>query len=233
MNISGVIDKKCTEQLTEKHAADDLENFHESKPPNNIRMEAVENDGDSAGKLDPYNTLSNCTEPDSSTVGGNGDSDDKHLATGKTCESTINDTNISTEDTCTLENSRSSPGEHATLLPSSPIEQAVVVSNEKIVDISASSSSAALDNNSEDKMNNKKGSSLEEDNPNASKPDTGETKDSDIQERVFETGCVLVEFKRAEASCMAAHSLHGRLFDDRIVSVEYVSPYLYRKRFPK
>lgn len=49
----------------------------------------------------------------------------------------------------------------------------------------------------------------------------------------FEVGCVLVEFKREEGSCMAAHCLHGRRFDDRIVTVEYVDPDLYCKRFPK
>lgn len=49
----------------------------------------------------------------------------------------------------------------------------------------------------------------------------------------FEAGCVLVEFKRIEASSMAAHCLHGRLFDGRIVTVEHVDPDLYYKRFPK
>lgn len=49
----------------------------------------------------------------------------------------------------------------------------------------------------------------------------------------FEVGCVLVEFKRVEAACMAAHCLHERLFDDRIVTVEYVDPDLYHKKFPK
>ncbi|MCD7468207.1 hypothetical protein HAX54_006191 [Datura stramonium] len=50
---------------------------------------------------------------------------------------------------------------------------------------------------------------------------------------VFEPGCVLVEFRRAEAACMAAHCLHGRLFDDRIVTVEYVPLDLYRTKFSK
>lgn len=49
----------------------------------------------------------------------------------------------------------------------------------------------------------------------------------------FEAGCVLVEFKRTETSCVAAHCLHGRRFDDRIVTVEYADPVLYHKRFPK
>ncbi|XP_021721865.1 uncharacterized protein LOC110689392 [Chenopodium quinoa] len=50
---------------------------------------------------------------------------------------------------------------------------------------------------------------------------------------LFEDGCVLVEFKRTEASCVAAHCLHGRAFDNRIVTVEYVSLKAYRERFPK
>ncbi|GAB2265922.1 hypothetical protein Dimus_000953 [Dionaea muscipula] len=50
---------------------------------------------------------------------------------------------------------------------------------------------------------------------------------------VFEAGCVLVEFRRSEASCMAAHCLHGRAFDDRVVLVEYIPVDLYKSRFPK
>ncbi|XP_038723203.1 splicing factor U2af large subunit A-like isoform X2 [Tripterygium wilfordii] len=52
-------------------------------------------------------------------------------------------------------------------------------------------------------------------------------------ERMFEPGGVFVEYGRTEASCTAAHSLYGRLFDDRIVTVEYVPHHLYRARFPK
>lgn len=51
--------------------------------------------------------------------------------------------------------------------------------------------------------------------------------------QVFEPWCVLVEYGRKEDSCSAAHCLHGRLFDDRIVTVEYVALDLYRTRFPK
>ncbi|GAB4843093.1 hypothetical protein Ancab_013072 [Ancistrocladus abbreviatus] len=49
----------------------------------------------------------------------------------------------------------------------------------------------------------------------------------------FEVGSVLVEFRRAEASCMAAHSLHGRHFEERVVSVEYVPYSLYQAEFLK
>ncbi|GMI70386.1 hypothetical protein HRI_000708000 [Hibiscus trionum] len=50
---------------------------------------------------------------------------------------------------------------------------------------------------------------------------------------IFEPGCVFVEYRRTEASCAAAHSIHGRLFDNRFVTVEYVDPNLYRVKFPK
>ncbi|PSR97978.1 Splicing factor U2AF like [Actinidia chinensis var. chinensis] len=52
-------------------------------------------------------------------------------------------------------------------------------------------------------------------------------------EDVFEPGSVLVEFRRIEAACMAAHCLHGRLFDNRMVMVGYVDYNIYKSRFPK
>lgn len=55
----------------------------------------------------------------------------------------------------------------------------------------------------------------------------------DYNGHVFEPGSVLVEYRRAEACCSAAHSLHGRLFDGRMVTVEYVAQSLYRARFTK
>ncbi|QCE05072.1 splicing factor U2af large subunit B [Vigna unguiculata] len=59
------------------------------------------------------------------------------------------------------------------------------------------------------------------------------TDTEDDNDHVFEPGSVLVEYRRAEACCSAAHSLHGRLFDGRMVTVEYVSQSLYRARFTK
>lgn len=52
-------------------------------------------------------------------------------------------------------------------------------------------------------------------------------------DNIFEPGCIFVEYRRAEAACMAAHCLHGRLFDGRVVTVAYVSPDLYQMRFHK
>ncbi|KAG7573483.1 RNA recognition motif domain [Arabidopsis suecica] len=51
-------------------------------------------------------------------------------------------------------------------------------------------------------------------------------------EDVFEPGCIFIEYGRPEATCDAAHSLHGRLYDNRIVKAEYVSKELYQIRFP-
>ncbi|KAL8161945.1 hypothetical protein V2J09_013434, partial [Rumex salicifolius] len=52
-------------------------------------------------------------------------------------------------------------------------------------------------------------------------------------DHVFEPGCIYVEFKRTEASCIAAHCLHGRLFDSRTVKIEYMPHRLYMTRFSK
>lgn len=60
--------------------------------------------------------------------------------------------------------------------------------------------------------------------------DNGKENDFDLGS-IFEPGCVLVEFGRTEASWMAAHCLHGRVFEDRIVTVEYVVSDHYRAQF--
>ncbi|XP_038906743.1 splicing factor U2af large subunit B [Benincasa hispida] len=52
-------------------------------------------------------------------------------------------------------------------------------------------------------------------------------------ESLFVLGSVFVEFGRMEAACMAAHSLHGRIYDGQEISIEYIPHDLYRKRFPK
>jgi splicing factor U2AF subunit len=52
---------------------------------------------------------------------------------------------------------------------------------------------------------------------------------------VLEDGSVLVlvEFVRKEAGCMAAHSLHGRIFDDRDVSAGYAPHDLYLQTYTR
>jgi splicing factor U2AF subunit len=49
----------------------------------------------------------------------------------------------------------------------------------------------------------------------------------------LEAGCILVEYRRVEASSAAAHCFHDRIFDGRIVTVEYVDHDFYKLRFPK
>ncbi|XP_057781509.1 uncharacterized protein LOC130999853 isoform X2 [Salvia miltiorrhiza] len=48
---------------------------------------------------------------------------------------------------------------------------------------------------------------------------------------IFEPGSVIVEYRRPEAACVAAHCLHRRTFDGRVVTVEYVGHDLYQMRF--
>ncbi|XP_047948102.1 uncharacterized protein LOC125194104 [Salvia hispanica] len=48
---------------------------------------------------------------------------------------------------------------------------------------------------------------------------------------IFEPGSVILEYRRLEAACVAAHSLHGRTFDGRVVTVEYVGHDLYQMKF--
>ncbi|KAK4427838.1 Splicing factor U2AF subunit [Sesamum alatum] len=63
-------------------------------------------------------------------------------------------------------------------------------------------------------------------------PDGDNKKDISIDHNdVFEPGSIFVEYRRAEAACMAAHCLQGRLFDGRVVTVGYVCHDLYQKRF--
>ncbi|KAL8048228.1 hypothetical protein ABFS82_07G050200 [Erythranthe guttata] len=60
----------------------------------------------------------------------------------------------------------------------------------------------------------------------------GDKEDFHIEfEGLFEPGSVFVEYRRAEAACMAAHYLNGRIFDGRVVTVGYVDHDLYLTRF--
>ncbi|CAL0328100.1 unnamed protein product [Lupinus luteus] len=62
-------------------------------------------------------------------------------------------------------------------------------------------------------------------------PSKDTDEEDDISDHIFEKSSVLVEFGRTEACCLAAHSLHGRFFDGRRVTVEYVALNLYKGRF--
>ncbi|XP_057858764.2 uncharacterized protein LOC131067664 isoform X2 [Cryptomeria japonica] len=49
----------------------------------------------------------------------------------------------------------------------------------------------------------------------------------------LEVGSVLVEFSREEASCLAAHTLNGRLYGTRKVIASYIPNIVYQQRFPR
>ncbi|XP_058724270.1 uncharacterized protein LOC131595807 isoform X2 [Vicia villosa] len=55
----------------------------------------------------------------------------------------------------------------------------------------------------------------------------------DTNNITFEPGSVLVEYARTEACRSAAHCLHRRFFDGRMVTVQYIALSLYRARFTK
>ncbi|XP_004497972.1 uncharacterized protein [Cicer arietinum] len=64
-------------------------------------------------------------------------------------------------------------------------------------------------------------------------PGKGVNEEDNAYDHVFEPGSVLVEYARTEACRSAAHCLHRRLFDGRMVTVQYIALSLYRARFSK
>ncbi|CAM9003669.1 unnamed protein product [Rhodiola kirilowii] len=59
------------------------------------------------------------------------------------------------------------------------------------------------------------------------------TRQVDGLHSVLLPGSICVEYRRSQAACLAAHCFSGRAFDNRIVSAEYISLDLYRRKFPK
>ncbi|XP_015088158.2 uncharacterized protein LOC107031347 [Solanum pennellii] len=113
------------------------------------------------------------------------------------------------------ENANPSPLEHLEINNDSPVKEAI--------------KSEEDNGNVDDRPSEPEFSSKEE----LDAPEELEKKEEIPITEVFDPGCVLVEFRRAEAACMAAHCLHGRLFDDRTVTVEYVPLDLYQTKFAK
>lgn len=104
------------------------------------------------------------------------------------------------------------------------------------VDISAQSGLVAVDCLNVDEISEESKQRPAADKPGTEADAAGKgNKEEDGQNLgdIFEPGCVFVEFRRIESSCMAAHCLHRRLFDDRIVTVRYVPPDIYRARFTR
>jgi len=112
------------------------------------------------------------------------------------------------------ENANPSPLEHLEINNESPVKEAI---------------KSEEDNGNADGASEPEFSSKEE----LDAPEELEKKEEISITEAFDPGCVLVEFRRAEAASMAAHCLHGRLFDDRIVTVEYVPLDLYQAKFVK
>lgn len=104
-------------------------------------------------------------------------------------------------------------------------------------EMSAENKLSAEEFNLEEVNRNSQETSAGQDGEVETQPDAIDNGNNDKKNQnlsqIFEPGCVFVEYRRTEASCTAAHCLHGRLFDDRIVTVEYVPLDVYRARFPK
>ncbi|KAL0414277.1 UNVERIFIED_CONTAM: Splicing factor U2AF subunit [Sesamum radiatum] len=160
------------------------------------------------------------------------------LVRDEICTPPSNDGNISVKEPSSQENSGSFAGESANLQNSSVNE---CESNDKVAD-SISMRKIEM----EDEPFVEEEPKLEENsakNVSSVELDTGERKElngpdgdnkKDISvylNDVFEAGSIFVEYRRPEAACMAAHCLHGRLFDGRVVTVGYVGHDLYQKRF--
>ncbi|RWR97740.1 bromodomain-containing protein 4-like protein isoform X3 [Cinnamomum micranthum f. kanehirae] len=63
--------------------------------------------------------------------------------------------------------------------------------------------------------------------------DKGNTSQQACNLELFEEGCILIEYARKEAACVAAHCLHRRPYGDQIVVVGYIPYDMYRARFPR
>ncbi|KAL7105551.1 hypothetical protein ACP275_07G051700 [Erythranthe tilingii] len=155
------------------------------------------------------------------------------------CKPPSNSENISMEDPPNQENSGGLTEEYVDQQNASVIDSE---SNEKIsgsISIDKeyipltdkeleSEEDTAKDTNPEEELkleanNAKKATSFESE---------GDKEDFHIEfEDLFEPGSVFVEYRRAEAACMAAHYLNGRIFDGRVVTVGYVDHDLYLTRF--
>lgn len=63
------------------------------------------------------------------------------------------------------------------------------------------------------------------------KTEVGDKQAQDL--KLFEAGCILVEYLREEAACKAAHCLHGRSYGERVIATGYVPHDLYLLQFPR
>ncbi|CAN6460374.1 unnamed protein product [Victoria cruziana] len=61
--------------------------------------------------------------------------------------------------------------------------------------------------------------------------DLGNCKSNTYDLLIFEPGNIFIEFMRKEGACLAAHSLHGRLYGARAVATGYIPLDLYKAKF--
>ncbi|KAI3469800.1 hypothetical protein Pfo_026463 [Paulownia fortunei] len=224
---------------------------------NNQTVEDNSGPDDNAGISDLFSRSVEPEDVNRSRVVGDSLSDEMitgNLMKDEICKPQSNDENTSVKDPSSQENSGGFTGELANQQNASVIE---LESNDNIAG-SISESNIEIENKplieeelKSEEHNAKVVSSeeelkLEENNANIvssvelvtyerkklDAPEEGDKKDisTDLW-HVFEPGSVFVEYRRAEAACMAAHCLHGRIFDGRVVTVGYVGHDLYQMRF--
>ncbi|KAG8369893.1 hypothetical protein BUALT_Bualt14G0060800 [Buddleja alternifolia] len=172
---------------------------------------------------EPLATLNDLEmENNSQTVQDNDNNVSDNPMSIEICKPLSDDENISIKDPSSLEKSGGFTDELA--------KQQNASANElEINDNIAGSISAEVEN----KLDENDAKSVELDSEEKKELDEKCDKNdisADLDE-VFEAGSVFVEYRRAEAACMAAHCLHGRSFDGRVVSVGYVGHDIYCTRF--
>lgn len=197
-------------------------------------VQAVEGNKEYEDNLGTLNLSNNSGEPEDKNMVGNGHSDDKFTGNSPT-----NDQDMAGQDPLCEENSTDFTGECTN-------QQINATEKSKNSDnIAYFLPAGVLD--TENKPFIKEELKLQEDIVeigSAVKLDCDGGRELDTSEKVdketiielddiFEPGSVFVEYKRAEASCIAAHCLHGRQFDGRVVTVGYVAHDLYQIRFCK
>lgn len=197
-------------------------------------------------KLDRLELLSREREPKDGdeVVEGNSTCEDKlvdNLVDNQACQPAPVDKDIVVEDRTCQESSCAIPAETANQLNSSidklEIHDNIVMDSiQKVVPEVENNSSVKEETKLEENNMSLEGASSDLDHSLRGQimpVKVDDNKEQESEQGDIEPGCVLVEFRRTEAACMAAHCLHGRLFDERIVTVGYVNLDLYQARFPK
>ncbi|KAL2455861.1 uncharacterized protein Fot_57224 [Forsythia ovata] len=240
--------KSTSSEVLGESIGNELSNFNRSEPTNCLKesedtVQAVECDRDYEDNPSISNLFNNSGVPkdiNKSAVVDNSHSDDKFVGNfmkDEISDPPTNDQDTAVQDPPCQENSRGFTGEF-TNQQNNLTEKSK--SNDNIDD---SMPAGVLETESKPFIEEEL--KLQEDSAEMGIPvklDSNGVKELDAPEKgdkeriidlddIFEPGSVFVEYKRAGASCMAAHCLHGRLFDGRVVTVGYVAHDLYQIRF--